>query len=305
MAEITWVKLRTNMFDDEKIRLIERLPEGDSILVVWVKLLAHAGKSNCNGYIMISENIPMNVEEVAAIFNRPFEKVKYAISVLQRYKMIEVSEEEVISITNWEKHQNIEGMDKIRLQNRERKRLERERKKTLLLENNVSQNSHVTVTGHHATDIDIEKEKEKDIKDIAQQVAKVSEWEKDFDEFWSYYPKKVDKAKAKLKYKSKHKQDGKDIILNGLLMYMKEIAIKKTDKNYIKNPLTFLNAESYLNEFDLTETKQKSNNYQKQSGLGAVLNKYKNGVNNNENNIHASGGNVLENDRLLLQYDAE
>lgn len=160
MADITWIKLRTNMFDDEKIKLIERTPEGDSILITWVKLLAYAGKVNCNGYIMINENIPMNVEQVAIIFNRPFEKVKYAISVLQSFGMLDVTEDEIIAISNWEKHQNVEGMDKIRAQNRERKRLERERKKTLLLNNSSVEKSHVTVTGSHDIDIDLDKEKD-------------------------------------------------------------------------------------------------------------------------------------------------
>lgn len=160
MADITWIKLRTNMFDDEKIKIIERMPEGDSILITWVKLLAYAGKVNCNGFIMINENIPLNIEQVSIIFNRPFEKVKYAISVLQKFGMLDVSEDEIIAITNWEKHQNIEGMDKIRMQNRERKRLERERKKTLLLNTSEPEECHVTVTGRHATDIDLDKEKE-------------------------------------------------------------------------------------------------------------------------------------------------
>lgn len=46
MAEIKWIKLSVNMFDDEKIKLIETMPEADTIIVIWVKLLALAGRSN-------------------------------------------------------------------------------------------------------------------------------------------------------------------------------------------------------------------------------------------------------------------
>ena len=158
MADITWIKLRTNMFDDEKIRLIEKMPEGDSIIIIWVKLLTYAGKANCNGYIMINENIPMNIEQISMIFNRPFEKVKYAIAVLESFGMIEVSENEVVSIINWEKHQNIEGMEKIKIQNKERQRKYREKQKKKQIPS--PKDNNVTVTLPNATDIDKEEEEE-------------------------------------------------------------------------------------------------------------------------------------------------
>lgn len=159
MADITWIKIKTDMFDNEKIKLIERMPEGDMILIIWIKLLTYAGKANYNGYIMLSENIPMNIEEMAIIFNRPLEKVRYAIQILQRYKMLEVNEQEVVLISNWEKHQNIDGMKKIREQNRLRKQKQREKTRNQeLLE--LAEESHVTVTGRHATDIDKDIDKE-------------------------------------------------------------------------------------------------------------------------------------------------
>ena len=32
MAEMQWIKLRIDMFDDEKIKIIQSMPEGDSII---------------------------------------------------------------------------------------------------------------------------------------------------------------------------------------------------------------------------------------------------------------------------------
>lgn len=170
MAEITWIKLKTEMFDDEKIKLIERMPEGDGILVIWVKLLAYAGKVNCGGYIMIAEDIPMNIEEMAIIFNRPLEKVRYSIQVLQRYRMIEVDENERVCISNWEKHQNIDGMEKVRLQTAERNRRYRERKKQQALQapNDASQElaSDVSVTSRDETEVEEDIEVDKELKDL-------------------------------------------------------------------------------------------------------------------------------------------
>lgn len=158
MSEITWIKLKTDMFENEKIRLIEALPDADTIIVIWVKLIAAAGKANTNGYIMLTENIPMNTEEMATIFNRPINTVRLALQTFQRYGMIEV-EGEAIRIKNWEVHQNIDGMERAKQLTRERVRRHRERKKQdeLPVPNEGNQ-SNVTVTSRNAIDIDIDKE---------------------------------------------------------------------------------------------------------------------------------------------------
>lgn len=172
MSEITWIKLKTDMFENDKIKLIEALPAADTIIVIWVKLLAAAGKANLNGYIMLTENIPMNTEEMATIFNRDINTVRLALQTFQRYGMIEV-EGEAVRIKNWEVHQNIDGMERAKQLTRERVRRHRERKKQVQLEApNEENHSNVSVTLRNATDIDkeldidIEKEIDKEKKDI-------------------------------------------------------------------------------------------------------------------------------------------
>ena len=173
MAEITWVKLTINMFDDEKIRLIEAMPEADAIIIIWVRLLTLAGKTNDDGRIYIDEDLPYTDEMLATIFNKPLNTIRLALETFKRFKMIDTSEG-VILITNWEKHQNVEGMSRVKLQNAERQKRYRDRKKIeqLNIEDLEKRESNVTdtlpVTSHHAIDIevDIEKDKEKNIKDI-------------------------------------------------------------------------------------------------------------------------------------------
>jgi len=158
MADISWIKLKTQMFDDEKIQLIEAMPEADAILVIWIKLLIQAGKTNSNGYILLSENIPYTTEMLSTIFHRPLQIVKFALKILSDLGMIEIDISNVISITNWEKHQNVEGLDRIREQNRLRQQKYREAKRLNSAQKQI--NSNVTVTQDNATDIeeDIEKE---------------------------------------------------------------------------------------------------------------------------------------------------
>lgn len=168
MSEITWIKLKTDMFENDKIKLIEALPAADTIIVIWVKLLAAAGKANLNGYIMLTENIPMNIEEMATVFNRDINTVRLALQTFQRYGMIEM-EGEAVRIRNWEIHQNIDGMDRVKKLNAERNRRYRERKKQQF---QIENKPNVSVTSRDGTDIDkeldidIEKEIDKEKKDI-------------------------------------------------------------------------------------------------------------------------------------------
>ncbi|TKI36126.1 hypothetical protein FC683_09150 [Bacillus cereus] len=169
MAEVKWIKLSTSMFEDEKIRLIESMPEADTLLIIWIRLLAQAGKTNASGYIFLSKNIPYSDEMLATLFNRPIATVRLALQTFQQFGMIEITDDQYICISNWEKHQNVDGLERVKQLNAERNRKYRERKKQqqLSLENKSNDND-VPVTSRDGTDIEEDKEldidKEKDKK---------------------------------------------------------------------------------------------------------------------------------------------
>ncbi|BCC74181.1 hypothetical protein BCJMU51_p2036 (plasmid) [Bacillus cereus] len=156
MADVKWIKLSTSMFEDEKIRLIESLPDADTLLIIWIKLLSQAGRTNANGYIFLSENIPFTEEMLSTLFNRPIATVRLALQTFKQFGMIDITDDQYICISNWEKHQNVDGLEKIREQNRLRKQKQREK-----LRLDMSRDSHGTVTQGHATDIEEDKEKNK------------------------------------------------------------------------------------------------------------------------------------------------
>ena len=58
MSDIKWIKLATCMPDDEKIKLIDAMPERDTIHYIWIRLLIQAGKTNADGEIFLSEDMP-------------------------------------------------------------------------------------------------------------------------------------------------------------------------------------------------------------------------------------------------------
>lgn len=131
MADISWIKLRVDMFDDEKIKIIQSMPEGDAILVIWIRIIALAGKCNAKGLVLIEDEFPYSDEMLATIFNKPLATVRLALGTFEKFRMIERTEKGIY-ISNFEKHQSTEGMEKIREQARIRKQREREKKRALL-----------------------------------------------------------------------------------------------------------------------------------------------------------------------------
>ena len=55
MAEVKWVKLTTDMFDNRKIKHLRKLPDGNNIVLIWVMLLTMAGRCNAGGMIFLTE----------------------------------------------------------------------------------------------------------------------------------------------------------------------------------------------------------------------------------------------------------
>jgi|LSQX01.3.fsa_nt_gb predicted phage replisome organizer len=154
MSDVKWIKLTIAMFDDEKIKLIESMPDKDAILIIWIKLLVLAGKANASGYLYLNKNIPYTDEMLSFLFNRPLNTIRLALDTFKRFGMIHV-DEGYLCITNWEKHQNIEGLDKIRAQTRQRVAKFREKQKQL-------QECNVTETLSNETEVEVEVDIEKD-----------------------------------------------------------------------------------------------------------------------------------------------
>ncbi|GAA0077106.1 hypothetical protein UT300005_14840 [Clostridium sp. CTA-5] len=129
MGKIVWIKVEIDMFDDEKIKLIDSMNDRDSIHYVWMRLLIQAGKTNSAGNIFLNEDIPYSNEMLSIIFNRPVKVIDDSLRILSELNMIEIDKKNFIRIINWEKHQNVEGMEKIREQARKRVAKHRAKKK--------------------------------------------------------------------------------------------------------------------------------------------------------------------------------
>ena len=157
MAEVKWIKIVTDVFDDEKLILIESMPEADSIIVIWFKLLCLAGKQNRDGLLMLNDKIAYTDEMLATVFRRPINTVRLALNTFERFAMIEIVDG-TICIANWEKHQNASKLAELREYNRIAQQKSRARRKLLPAVNDSQEN----VNDSQGTDIDIEEDKEED-----------------------------------------------------------------------------------------------------------------------------------------------
>ena len=114
-SEIKWIKLSTGIFDNDKIKQIEALPDGDSLIVIWLKLLVLAGEKNDGGAVYFTKTIPYSDQMLSVAFRRPLPTVQLALRTFESFGMIEIIND-FIMLPNWEKYQNVEGMERVREQ---------------------------------------------------------------------------------------------------------------------------------------------------------------------------------------------
>lgn len=157
MADVQWIRITTDMFDNRKIKHLRKLPEGNNIVLIWVMLLTMAGRCNAGGMIFLTENIPYTTKMLADELGFEENTIRLALQVFEELHMV-TTDHEYLCVPGWEEYQNVEGLDRIREQTRARVANHRERKK--LSACNVTGN--VTVTPCNATEED--KEVEVDIE---------------------------------------------------------------------------------------------------------------------------------------------
>lgn len=145
MADVKWIKITTDIFDDEKILLIESLPDAYAIIVVWFKLLCLAGKQNNSGVFMMSNQIAYTDKMLATIFRMKETTVQLALKTFQEFGMVEVVEG-VITIPNWGKHQTLDKIEAYNQRKKEYMREYRAKQKLISCRDNSSGNSNGNVT---------------------------------------------------------------------------------------------------------------------------------------------------------------
>lgn len=163
MADVKWIKITTDIFDDEKILLIESLPDSYAIITVWFKLLCLAGKQNNSGVFMMGR-IPYTDKMLATIFRMKETTVNMALQTFEQFGMIEIVDG-VITIPNWGKHQNLDQLESKKEYMRNYMQEYREKQKLLTGKTNCKTNCKTNVSqADKEEDKDRDKEEDKEIK---------------------------------------------------------------------------------------------------------------------------------------------
>lgn len=212
-VDIKWVKLAVNWYKSDDIQLIRKLPEGDSVALMFVMLLAMAGDRNEGGYIPYSE------EDLAALLDFDLATVRMGLKAMESRQMIDF-DDGLFHITNWDKYQSVDGMEKIKEQNRIRKANQRERQRAL-----------AAATAAPA---------------LPEPKEKPSE--RRFAAFWKAYPKKVGKGAAEKSF-AKYKPDDRltDIMIRAI---ESQKQTRQWKEGYIPNPATWLNQRRWEDEVE-------------------------------------------------------
>ena len=164
MADVKWIKITTDIFDDEKILLIESMPDAYAIITVWFKLLCLAGKQNNSGVFLLGR-IAYTDKMLATIFRMKETTVTLALQTFEQFGMVEIVDG-VITIPNWGKHQNLEQLEERRNYQREYQKEYRRKQKLLAAadgEDEKPLRKHLRKHNVNSLEEDIERDKEKDI----------------------------------------------------------------------------------------------------------------------------------------------
>lgn len=161
MADVKWIKITTDIFDDEKILLIESLPDSYAIITCWFKLLCLAGKQNNSGVFMMGR-IAYTDKMLATIFRMKESTVEMALKVFEEFGMVEIVDG-VITIPNWGKHQNLDAYEKKKAYDRQYRMEQREKQRRLAAKPDDCQTTSRTTVVVPEEDREGDKEKDNSI----------------------------------------------------------------------------------------------------------------------------------------------
>ena len=248
---VKWIKITTDIFDDEKILMIEAMPSADSIIVIWLKLLTFAGKQNNEGVFLMSNRIAYTEEMLASIFRRDVNLVRLALKTFEQFGMIEIIDN-VVTIPNWNKHQSLDAYEKKKERDRLYQAERRANQRALVAQSSdTSSDCHATQSSDIVVS-DKEEEKEIDIdrdkKNSAKQPSK-ADVDAFFESIWELYPIKKGKGQVSDTKRKALFKIGFEAMEQAINRYLTEL---KKDASWRKpqNGSTFFNSGyvDYLDE---------------------------------------------------------
>jgi uncharacterized phage protein (TIGR02220 family)/predicted phage replisome organizer len=82
-----WLKLKEDFFDDKYIKALRKLPDGEALVIVYLKMQLKSLKTD--GFIQYDRLLPSQEEELALVLDEDVNVVRLALSALLKMKLVE------------------------------------------------------------------------------------------------------------------------------------------------------------------------------------------------------------------------
>lgn len=247
-----WLKLKDDFFRDKRIKKLRRIAGGDTYTIIYLKMQLLSIKTNG---VLLYEGVEENfAEELALELDEDTDNVKIVLAFLQSNGMIEETEPDHFLMTETIKCIGSESTSAERV----RKHREKKVQKALQCNTQVTQ-CNTEKEKEKEIDIELEKEKEKETEpkalspngDVTERnKAEVISYEEiAFNEFWSAYPKKVNKKGCYKSFcKIKNLKQEMPVIMEALERFKRSKGWLKDNGQFIPHPTTFINQERWKDE---------------------------------------------------------
>lgn len=112
MAQVQWLKLYIDIFDNEKIKKLLRNRDGDTYFRIWIQILTIAGECNRDGGLYIRDNTPFKIKDFTNIIGK---SSKTFTKILQKFIDLGmlIYKNDTYFVKNWSKYQSAEKLKKI------------------------------------------------------------------------------------------------------------------------------------------------------------------------------------------------
>jgi predicted phage replisome organizer len=248
MNEVKWIKLWVDMFDNIKIRKLNKLPNalGDTIKAIWFEILALAGKVNESGYLFYikrGQQIPYDIKRLSEDLDRDEKQIQVALDYFLDNNMVGMMDDTYM-IANWTTYQDNDALQRLKDKEYHKNYMANRRSKEIPLD--------TTITTPQ-TPIEMPPTTQNKPTTAFSNKPSINTLNEEFKQLWALYPNKKGKEKSLEKY-IKYRLDGVSYeeVLQGIENYNKEIEAKHTPMNYIKMASTWFNQKCWEDTYDYT-----------------------------------------------------
>lgn len=244
-----WIKLTDHFLTSDTVDFLLSQKNGANYIVLYQMLCLKSVNSNGLLARQIGEIIvPYDVEKIQRDCKHfDIDTVRVALELYKKLGLVYEQQDGILQIANFER---LVGSQTISAE-----------KKQIQIANRQSGKQGGTKVENFPPEIDIKRLRDEEIDIEEKNITKKekSKIEQEFEEVWKIYPRKEDKKKAFMAYKTARKKASFDEIKKGVETYSNHIKARNTDKCYIKLGATYFNGECWANNYEQRTKQGKAN----------------------------------------------